>query len=44
MLCLQLTVFAIWSAPTRTSSLTDWWPLQKWANYSNTLKRDRDSL
>jgi len=41
MLCLQLTVIAICSAPTLTSSLTDWWPLQKRANNSNNLKRDR---
>ena len=41
MLCLQLTVFAVRSASTRTSSLNDWRSLQKWANYSNTFKRDK---
>ena len=39
MLCLQLIIFAICSASTRTSSLDDWWSLQKRANYSNTFKR-----
>jgi len=43
MLCLQLTVFAVCSAPTLTSSLTDRRQLQKRANYSNTFKRDKVS-
>jgi len=44
MLCLQLSIFAISSASTLTSSLTDLWSLQKWANYSNNFKHDKVSL